>query len=80
MSTQEKRIAASDQNDAIAIQNAMRFGRPLYFLQHVNGSVIDVGVDKGNFLRQKEEYIRTTPDGRHNIRLYERLQSALRAI
>lgn len=80
MSTKQKRVAASDEAEVLAIQNAMKFGRPVYFLNHVNGSTIDVGTDKAAFLKEKEEYIRSTPDGRYKIRLFERIHDQLRAI
>jgi hypothetical protein len=81
MSTKvEKRIASTDEAEAMGIQNAVKFGRPIYFLQHVNGSVIDVGTDRARFLKEKEEYVSNTFDGRYNIRLYERVNGQLRAI
>lgn len=80
MSTNQKRAATSDEANAIAIQNAVKFGRPVYFLNHVNGSTIDVGTDKAAFLKEKQEYIRSTPDGRHKIKLFERVHHQLRAI
>lgn len=74
------RIAATDEGEAAAIQRAMKLGLPLYFLNHVNGSTIDVSTDKGKMLQMKQEYISSTPDGRFKIRLYERLHTQLRPI
>lgn len=71
------RIAASDEGEAKAIQRALLLGQPIYFLAHVNGTTIDVSTDKGKMLKDKAEYIRTTPDGRFKIRLYERTHTAL---
>ena len=74
------RTPVSDESEVIAIENAMKHGRPVYFLMHTNGSTIDAGVDQTAFLKAKEEYIRSTPDGRFKIRLYERIATELRPI
>lgn len=74
------RIAATDEGEAVAISRAVKLGLPLYFLSHVNGSTIDVSTDKVKMLKDKEEYIRSTPDGRFKIRLYERIHTQLRPI
>lgn len=80
MSTLANRVAQSDDSEGIAIQQAIKKGLPIYLLSHVNGSTIDVSVDKAKMLKDKAEYIRTTPDGRFKIRLYERIHDQLRAI
>lgn len=69
--------AVSDPKELQAIESAVSRHQPLYFLQHANGSVYDVLVDKTHARSVRDTIIAKTPDGKLNVKLYEQRAGSL---
>jgi hypothetical protein len=68
---------ASEEKALLPIEAAMRRHEPIYFIQHVNGSVYDVQTNKINALKERDALRTTTPNGYNNVQCYERKNGAL---
>ena len=73
----ESTIASSEEGELNAIANAMKFGRPVYFIRNGCGSTLDVCLEKQHALRVRDEMRNRVHNGRANINAYERMANLL---
>lgn len=73
----ESTIASSDEGDLKAISNAMRFGRPIYFVRSGIGTTLDVCLEANHAIRVRDEMRGRIINGRQDIQAYVRHSTPL---
>lgn len=64
--------ASSKPADLDAIELALKHHEPIYILQHANGTVFDVLTHRSTADTAYEALVSITPNGKLNVRCYER--------
>lgn len=73
----ESTIASSEEGELNAIANAMKFGRPIYFVRNGCGTTLDVCLEKNHALRVRDEMRDRVHNGKPHIDAYERMANLL---
>jgi hypothetical protein len=73
----ETSIAASEESELNALNNAMRRGQPFYFIRTGDGVTLDVLLDKTIALKTRDNMRERVHNGRPNIQAFERIGTYL---
>lgn len=74
-SGREGTIASSDEGELNAIANAMRKGRPIYFVRTDDGVTLDVMLSKTDALNYRDSARERISSMRNRIQIFERIGS-----
>jgi len=76
-SGREESLPSTDEGELNAITRAVRHGEPLYFIRSSDGITLDVVLDRGVAIRQRDEIRERIHSNSPQIDAYERRATAL---